>query len=100
MFVTQSHLKELVACNYCNFSHHKDTVCKKAPKEKPDGNLIKKKSNKPIKKGKNIPTPNKTNIQQTNPNSSQWVIVLDVNTPEKNREAILKAIKKFNIKLD
>ena len=23
MFVTQSHLKELVACNYCNFSHHK-----------------------------------------------------------------------------
>lgn len=100
MFVTQSHLKELVACNYCNFSHHKDTVCKKAPKEKPDGNLIKKKPIKPIKKGKNIPTPNKTNTQQTNPNSSQWVIVLDVNTPEKNREAILKAIKKFNIKLD
>ena len=74
----------------------KDTVCKKAPKAKPDGNLIKKKPNKPIKKGKNIPTPNKTNIPQTNPNSSQWVIaILDVNTPEKNREAILKAYKEI-----
>jgi len=96
-FVKTSHLKELIKCNHCKFAHHKDTICKKAPKL--EDSLQKKKSKrdeKTITKKKST----EQSTSKTDQNSSQWTIVLNMNTPEKNREEILKAIKKFNIKLD
>ena len=102
-FVKDKNLKTLVDCKYCKYFHHKDTICKVcnfAKKEEEEKESAKKKHNtpivKPIKKHAQITLPKSL----MEPNSSKWTIVLDENTPEKNREAILKAIKKFNIKLD
>ena len=98
-FVTTKHLKELVDCKYCAYSHHRDTVCKMAPKKDPNAKSVDKKMKKEDRK---IITKPKTTIpvSKTDPKSSQWTIVLDASAPEKNREIILKAIKKFNINLD
>lgn len=99
-FVTTSHLKELIKCEYCKFSHHRDTICKMAPKTDPNAESVNKKKKKGDRK---IVTKPKTKIipeSKTDPESSQWTIVLDASAPEKNREMILKAIKKFNINLD
>jgi hypothetical protein len=97
-FVKTAHLKKVIECQYCGFGHHKDTICKMAPKDLPKKTVIpkgKKDSKKIDKKKSTEPT-----VSKMDHNSSRWTIVLDMNTPVKNREEIKKAIKKFNINLD
>jgi len=129
-FVKTSHLKKLEKCEYCEFSHHRDTVCKLKPcsicsSKKHDSDECNYKCNYCSKVGihkssicdKNTKqkgnrdgiTPiqlKKKNpsgpiaLSHTEPNSPNWTLFLDKSTPDENRTLIMLAIKHFNIDLD
>ena len=85
--LTTTHLKKLVDCDYCRLFHHKDTKCKRAPKDAIDqaSKPVKKPKPKPkTKQGNQTILPSQITIEsQMEPGGDTWTLVLERNNPKK-----------------